>query len=285
MGLTSRDGIVPLHLRNDIGGPMARSVKDAVSVLEVIAGYDPMDPITKRSIGRATDGYIQFLDKNGLKGANIGVFRFYTNQPTADSEVKALFERAIEDMRGCGAKIVDPFEIEDFEKISEKLSFETFREDLGAYLTSRGEKAQYKSLKEIYDSGKYSPHLKKRIKKALDAEKVQCQDLYSEPRNLIFRNVVVEAMQTLNVDVIIYPTWNNPPRVIGDMESPAGDNSQKIPPHTGLPGMTVPMGFTYGKLPAGLQFVGRLFSEPTLIRIAYAYEQATRHRRPPELYT
>jgi Asp-tRNA(Asn)/Glu-tRNA(Gln) amidotransferase A subunit family amidase len=68
------------------------------------------------------------------------------------------------------------------------------------------------------------------------------------------------------------------------MESPAGDNSQKIPPHTGLPGMTVPMGFTYGRLPAGLQFVGRLFSEPTLIQIAYAYERATGHRRPPEAY-
>ena len=187
-------------------------------------------------------------------------------------------------MKECGAEIVDPFDIEDFEQISEKLSFETFQEDLRTYLASLGEKAPYKSLKEIFDSGKYSPHLKKRIKRSLDAEEVQCEDLYSEPRNVAFREVVVEAMDASGVDAFVYPTWSNPPRVIGDMESPAGDNSQKIPPHTGLPGMTVPMGFTYERLPAGLQIVGRLFSEPTLIRIAYAYEQATGHRRPPELY-
>jgi len=284
MGLTSRDGIVPLHLRNDVGGPMARCVEDAVRVLEVIAGHDPADPITERSIGQVPDGYLEFLDENGLKGAKIGVFRYYTDQPTADSEVKGLFEGAIDDMKECGAEIVDPFDIEDFEQISEKLSFETFQEDIRAYFASLGEKAPYKSLKEIFDSGKYSPHLKKRIKRSLDAEEVQCEDLYSEPRNVAFREVVVEAMDASGVDAFVYPTWSNPPRVIGDMESPAGDNSQKIPPHTGLPGMTVPMGFTYERLPAGLQIVGRLFSESTLIRIAYAYEQATGHRRPPELY-
>ena len=284
MGLTSRDGIVPLHLRNDVGGPMARCVEDTVRVLEVIAGHDPADPITERSIGKVPDGYLQFLDEDGLKGAKIGVFRYYTDQPTADSEVKALFEEAIDDLNACGAEIVDPFEIEDFEQISEKLSFETFREDLGAYLASLGEKTPYKSLKEIFDSGKYSPHLKKRIKRSLDAEEVQCEDIYSEPRNVAFREAVVEAINSSGVDAFVYPTWSNPPRVIGDMESPAGDNSQKIPPHTGLPGITVPMGFTYRRLPAGLQIVSRLFSEPTLLRIAYAYEQATGHRRPPELY-
>ena len=86
------------------------------------------------------------------------------------------------------------------------------------------------------------------------------------------------------MDVIIYPTWSNPPRKVGDMQSPAGDNSQTIPPHTGMPGISVPMGYVDGRWPAGLQMVGRLFDEPTLIRVAYAYEQATRHRRPPERF-
>ena len=88
-------------------------------------------------------------------------------------------------------------------------------------------------------------------------------------------------MEDRNVDVFVYPTWGNLPRKLGDMRSPAGDNSQLIPPHTGLPAITVPMGYTHKKLPAGIQIVGKLFGEPELIKIAYAYEQATQYRRPP----
>ena len=102
-----------------------------------------------------------------------------------------------------------------------------------------------------------------------------------EPRNIALRKAVLGAMEAEGVDVLIYPTWSNPPRKVGDLESPHGDNSQKIPPHTGLPGMSVPMGSTYGGLPAGLQIVGRPFAQPEMIRITYAYEQATRHRRLP----
>ena len=83
------------------------------------------------------------------------------------------------------------------------------------------------------------------------------------------------------LDAVIYPTWSNPPRKIGDMKSPAGDNSQLLSPQTGFPAITVPMGFTYESLPAGLTFLGRLFTEPALIKYAYAFEQSTRHRHPP----
>jgi amidase len=86
------------------------------------------------------------------------------------------------------------------------------------------------------------------------------------------------------LDAIIYPTWSNPPRKVGDLESPAGDNSQYISPQTGFPAITVPMGFTHGSLPAGITFVGRLFAEPIVIKFAYAYEQATKHRHPPEKF-
>jgi Asp-tRNA(Asn)/Glu-tRNA(Gln) amidotransferase A subunit family amidase len=86
------------------------------------------------------------------------------------------------------------------------------------------------------------------------------------------------------VDAIIYPTWSNQPRKVGDLDSPAGDNSQLLSPHTGFPAITVPTGFTPDGLPAGLTFVGRLFAEPDLIRFVYCYEQATRHRRPPRLF-
>jgi amidase len=109
MGLTSRDGIVPLYLRNDIGGPMARTVEDAVRVLEVVAGYDPADPITESCRGRVPQNYTQFLDKGGLKGARIGVFRTFIDLPETDPQIKALVEKAIADMKAQGAEIVDPF--------------------------------------------------------------------------------------------------------------------------------------------------------------------------------
>ena len=95
---------------------------------------------------------------------------------------------------------------------------------------------------------------------------------------------ILEAMQRERLDAIIYPTWSKPPRKIDDLRSPAGDNSQLLSPQTGFPAITVPMGYTRENLPAGLTFLGRLFSEPDLIKYAYSYEQATRHRRPPERF-
>ncbi len=88
-------------------------------------------------------------------------------------------------------------------------------------------------------------------------------------------------MDDARLDALVYPTWNNPPRLIGDLSSPHGNNSNRIAPHAGFPALTIPMGFTHGTLPAGLEILGRPWSEATLIRIAYGYEQATHHRRPP----
>jgi len=287
MGLTSRDGIIPLYLRNDIGGPMARTVEDAVKILEVIAGYDTADPITKKSEGNIHDSYMQFLDREGLRGARIGVFRYYTDKPTTDPQILELMEKAIDDMRSQGAEIVDPFIIPNFEGMTKNIWCDMFRHDLNNYLDSLGDNAPFKTLTDIVNTGLYSPYIEKRLKRALEVpvtQDVRCQDLYQEPLNIAFREAVLKAMDEHRLDAIIYPTWSNPPRKIGDNESPAGDNSQLIPPHTGFPAITVPMGFTYDNLPAGLQIVGRLFAEPVIIKIAFAYEQATKHRRPPSRF-
>lgn len=287
MGLTSRDGIIPLYLRNDIGGPMARSVEDAVRILEVIAGFDKADPITQYSEGKIPDNYTQYLDKDGLKGARIGVFRTFVDTPTTDPQVKGLVEKAIQDMKSLGAEIVDPFIIPEFKELTEGLWCDMFRHDVNNYLKSLGDRAPYKTLEDIFQSGLYAPSVERRIQRALKVplqDTPMCSDLYQEPRNIAFRKAVLDAMEAKNLDVIIYPTWGNPPRKIGDQKSPAGDNSQMIPPHTGLPALTVPMGYTYSRLPAGLQIVGKLFGEPDIIRIAFAYEQFTKHRRPPEKF-
>ncbi|MCJ7582579.1 MAG: amidase family protein [Candidatus Aminicenantes bacterium] len=287
MGLTSRDGIIPLYLRNDVGGPMARSVEDAVRILEVIAGYDKADPITRYSDGKIPDNYTQFLDKDGLKGARIGVFRTFVDTPTADPQVKGLVEKALQDMKSLGADIVDPFVIPGFKELTEGLWCDMFQYDVNNYLKSLGDSTPYKTLEEIFQSGLYAPSVERRIQRALKVplqDTPSCGNLYQEPRNIAFRKAVLDAMEANSLDAIVYPTWGNPPRKIGDQESPAGDNSQLIPPHTGLPALTVPMGYTYSHLPAGLQIVGKLFGEPDIIRIAFAYEQFTKHRRSPEKY-
>ncbi|MFC2165681.1 amidase family protein [Acidobacteriota bacterium] len=287
MGLTSRDGIIPLYLRNDIGGPMCRTVEDTVRILEVIAGYDPNDPITEKCQDKVLESYSQFLDENGLKGARIGVFRLYTDRKSTDSEVLALFEKAIEDIKKAGAQVVDPFTIPDFAKLTKGIWCDMFRHDLNNYLSSLGEKAPIKNLLEVYNKGLFATPNKMEIFHALEVplqEEPECKDLYTEPKNIAFREAVLKAMAEQNVDFIIYPTWSNPPRKIGDFKSPAGDNSQLIPPHTGMPAITVPMGFTHKNLPAGLQIVGTIFGEPDLIRVAYAYEQATQHRRSPKRF-
>jgi Asp-tRNA(Asn)/Glu-tRNA(Gln) amidotransferase A subunit family amidase len=288
MGLTSRDGIIPLYLRNDIGGPMARTVEDAVRILELIAGYDPSDPVTERCDDLSPFHYSSFLDKDGLEGARIGVFRYYTDKPNADSQIKDLFDKAVEDMKSCGAEIVDPFIIPNFEELTKGIWCDMFRHDINRYLASLDGYAPYKTLSEIVGTGKYSPYIERRLKHALETpqeREVLCLDIYSEPKNIEFRGCILKAMEEHQLDAIIYPTWSNPPRKIDDNKSPAGDNSQLIPPHTGFPAITVPMGFTSEGLPTGLQIVGKLFEEPIIIKMAYAYEQATQHRKPPSLFS
>jgi Asp-tRNA(Asn)/Glu-tRNA(Gln) amidotransferase A subunit family amidase len=287
MGLTSRDGIIPLYLRNDVGGPMARTVEDAARVLGVIAGYDPADPITARCRGKVPENYVQFLDRNGLAGARIGVFRYYMDQSFADPAINALMEQAIAQMHGLGAEIVDPVAIAGFDKLIENIWSDTFRYDVNNYLATRGEAAPYHTIEEIVAAGLYAPYIERRLQWALQVKvppeemDPPSRDVYHDPRNIALRDAMLAMMDEHRLDAFVYPTWSNPPRKVGDLETPAGDNSQHLSPHTGCPAITVPIGFVNGDLPAGMTFIGRLFDEPTLLRLAYAYEQATHHRRPP----
>lgn len=286
IGLLSRDGIVPLFLRNDMGGPMARSVEDATRLLEVMVGYDPADPITRYSSGRLPINYTQYLDKRGLRGARIGVFRTLSER-NPDPQVKALFEKAIIDLRRAGAVIVDNITINNFDSLAADQWCPVFRQDIDRYLSTLDPAPPVTSLQAIIASGKYSAYIKDDLHEELekgvrtDTLNHNCDDAYTDPRRIAFRDSVIAAMDRYKIAALIYPTWNNPPAKIGDFSGYRGDNSQIIAPHTGQPAFTIPMGFTYDHLPAGLQFLGRPFEEPTLIRITYGYEQATQHRRPP----
>jgi amidase len=287
IGLTSRDGIIPLFLGADVGGPIARSVEDAAALLEVVAGYDPNDPVTQNSEGHLPKSYRAFLDRQGLRGARIGVFRAYLDAATGDPQIKELTEKAIRDLKAQGAVIVDPFEIPDFEALTKNIFCGDFQSDLNSYLEKHGQGAPYKTLSAIIDSGLYLPYIETRLKSTAaakpgsEADHTVCPDVYHNERKIAFRAAIRAAMASYRVKAIIYPTWSNAPRKVGDEKSPAGDNSQVLSPQSGFPAITVPMGYTHGELPAGLTFLGDAFDEGTLIKFAYAYEQATKHRHAP----
>lgn len=287
MGLTSRDGIIPLFWRQDVGGPLARTVEDAVRILEVIAGYDPADPVTKVSEGKVPKSYTQFLKKDGLKGARLGVFRRYLDAPTTDPQIKEVMAKAIAELKAQGAIIVDPVDLPNYQELTRNITCNSFHYDLNQYLASLGDKAKYKTLAAIVEARLYLPLNEARLKNYVQTPAPAtnpCQDVYHDPRSIALRDALMQMMEKEKLDAIIYPTWSNAPRKLGDLQSPAGDNSQILSPQTGFPAITVPMGFTYGSLPAGITFLGQLFSEPELIKYTYAYEQATKHRRPPETF-
>ena len=348
MGLTSRDGIAPLSAARDVGGPMTRTVADAVAVLEVIVGQDPADPVTLESEGRVPENYSQFLDADALEGARIGVLRQLFEEArdyddprslgsgvlapgeempseemeaaeggepdagegqepaeqgrdegqgehqqeeqeedepsTIHPEVLEVMEQALEDMRAAGAVVVDPVEIPDLNDIRGDFpSISRLKHDFEKYLATRPE-LKFKTLDEVVESGDYHPFLRASMERNREVDYVpeehEDYPLYLETQKRL-QDAVLAVMDEHEVDVLVYPTYNYPARLIGDENTTYGANSSIISPPTGFPAFNVPMGYSFGRLPAGLQLLGRPFDEPTLIRISYAYEQATRHRRPP----
>jgi Asp-tRNA(Asn)/Glu-tRNA(Gln) amidotransferase A subunit family amidase len=288
IGLTSRAGIIPLFAHNDVGGPMARTVADAAALLTVVAGADPADPVTAMSADRPVLDYTKFLDRHGLKGARIGVFRQYFATQETDPEVKALTEQALKTLVSEGATLVDPFTIPDYEALEKNLWCGDFEADLNAYL-ARHPNAPYHDLKSIVASGLYLPYIEEEIRGAVaapekDDRRSPCPDVYHDPPKIAFRDALKAAMAREHLDAIVYPTWSNAPRKVGDTTSPAGDNSQVLSPQTGFPAITVPMGFTHGDLPAGLTILAPTFREDTLIRFAYDFEQTAQTRKNPPLF-
>jgi len=198
-------------------------------------------------------------------------------------EILKRMEEAVIDLRSAGAVIVDPFDIPDL-KFEESIWCEVFKHDVENYFASRGPEFPYKTLNDIVATGKYSEYIERSLKSAAAWTEPPCPDLYTHQPNIEFRETVLAAMDSRNLDAIIYPTWSYPARLIGDWDSPSGDNSQYLSPQSGLPAIQVPVGFTTEGLPVGMTFIGHLFAEPTLIRLSYAYEQATLKRRPPDAF-
>jgi Asp-tRNA(Asn)/Glu-tRNA(Gln) amidotransferase A subunit family amidase len=291
IGLTSRDGVVPLSYDRDIAGPMTRTVEDGARIFNVIAGYDPDDPLTEEGRGKREDDYTSFLDLDGLQGVRLGVLRVLVNTEEADKEVIVLFEQSLVDLKKAGAILVDPFVVEDFDKHVENTALcPRFRYDLAQYMASLGDGAPFIDVNKVLETGEYSPYIEEALKffagKPLDVApenwEEPCPVYLDNPGRRAFAEATTMAMDDSELDAIIFPTWTNPPAHLDkSLDEYKGDNSQIIAPATGMPAVTVPMGFTYGQLPAGLQIVARHFDEGKLFKYAYAYEQATGHRRLP----
>ncbi len=288
IGLTSRDGVIPLVFDRDIAGPMTRTVEDGVRLFNVIAGFDPDDLLSEAD--RREPDYRDFLRADGVAGKRLGVFRALVDHADADAEIKELFAQAVEDLRQAGATIVDPLIIEDFAALSDAIPFcGRFRYDLAQYLRSLDD-PPFIDVNSVLASGQIAEETRSAFAFYADYPLDVRPDDWDEPcptwpnhplRNRLRANTIA-AMDAAEVDALVFPTWSNPPAAIdrGD-EDYRGDNNQLLVPDAGLPAVTVPMGFWQDRLPSGLQLVGRPFAEGLLFEIAYGYEQATRHRRPP----
>jgi Asp-tRNA(Asn)/Glu-tRNA(Gln) amidotransferase A subunit family amidase len=285
MGLTSRAGVVPLNSGADVAGPMARTVADAVELFDLLTGVDVDDPVTRDAAAHQVRDYRQFLARDGLRNARIGVLRQAYERPSADTAVVRVFHRAIGDLRRAGAIVIDTARVVALDSIlrSQQGACNPFARDLAHYFATRGSNSPVKTVDDVLKSGQYHPTVQLRLQQAQSATPPDSAPgcTSRERARAALRIAVTQLMDSLQLDALVYPTWSNPPRLIGDLNTPHGDNSQLFSPMTGFPAITVPMGYTRTTLPAGITFFGRAWSEPTLIRVAYSYEQATRHRRAP----
>lgn len=288
IGLTSRDGVIPLIFDRDIAGPMSRTVEDGVKLFNVVSNYDENDPLAVPD--KRESDYREFLKTDGLRGKRIGVFNLFVDQDSADAEINKIFFRALDDMRAAGAIIVNSFSIENFDLISAEVeSCHSFRYDLSQYFKTL-EKPPLEDIGLVLQSGDFAAESRGALEfysqfsfeNPPDRRENPCVIWPDHPgRNLLLKNTIA-AMDDFKVDAVVFPTWSNPPASIDSaVEEYIGDNSQGWVPAAGLPAVTVPMGFWRGRLPAGIQIVGRPYSEGKLIEIAFGYEQATHHRKPP----
>ena len=300
MGLTSRSGVAPLNLLADIAGPITRTLEDAVIVLQVIAGPDQDDPVTVPATPIARDfspsgrpatfpNFVASLQKDGVKGKRIGVLRQAYKSDTTDPEIVKVFMAAVEDLRKAGAIVVDPVRVglDDIRRQQGAGTCGGFSTDFNRWLASHGDRVPVKNLAAIIQSRRFHPTVQRRLEQGQEGTE-NGPDTPACAAEAAFRQqvraAVLKTMEAEKLDAFVYPTWSNPPRLIGDLNTPHGDNSQFFSPTTGFPSINVPMGYTRNNtLPAGITFFGRAWDEAGLITLAYTYEQATRHRRPPRL--
>ncbi len=290
VGLVSRAGIIPIAQSQDTAGPMTRTVADAAILLSALVGTDPRDAATAQSLGKSQADYAKFLDPRGLHGARIGVARKHFGlRAGADKVVEA----AIETMKSCGAIIVDPADLPThgkFEDSEFEVMLYEFKAGLNAYLAGVGPRAPVRTLKEIIGFNERNKEkellyfgqdtfIKAQAKGPL-TEKAYI-DALAKNRRLSRDEGIDAVMNQHRLDALVAPTTGPAHKIdllYGDRDTGGSSTPAAV---AGYPSITVPAGHVFG-LPVGVSFFGRAYSEPTLLKLAFAFEQATKVRQPPK---
>jgi len=289
LGLTSRSGVVPLAHSQDVTGPMARTVTDAATVLGAMTGVDPRDPATADSKGHSHRDYRRFLDPDGLRGARIGVWRegVFGASPEAD----VIGEAAIADLRRLGATVVDPADIPGVNDIGGPeftVLLCEFKDDIAAYL-SELRNTDMRTLADLIAFNEANAERELRwfgqeIFLQAEATGGTADPAYAEAlatSRRLAQNGIDQTLERFDLDAIFSltasPPWTTD-LVNGDHFLLGSSTPAAV---AGYPNITVPAGFSFGELPVGVNFIGRRWAEPTLLKLAYGYEQGTQHRHAP----
>jgi len=294
-GLVSRSGVFAgWPSVNGSLGPMARTVTDLTKLLDVMAGYDPDDPVTAHGVGRIRQSFTAFLDKQGLHGARFGILREsmgYDAEPGSEdfNKISEVFDRAVADLRAAGAEIVDPVEIPDLKVLLAKRagSFTDEEESFKTYM-SRSKQAPYKSRAEAMNAPVFEKVVKRARERWMRRASEEAHYEYLKAREQLMNNLL-KVMADRRLDAIVHKAVEHQPTLIKDGVNPPYVD-QKGAPHINtflvyVPSIVVPAGFTRDQLPAGITFLGRPYDDGKMIQYAYGYEQATRHRKPPASVT
>ena len=292
LGLVSRSGIIPIAHSQDTAGPMARTVADAAILLGALTGVDPRDPASGSSQGRAHTDYAGFLDPNGMRGARLGIARDFFG---FNLRVDRIMEECIEVMKQLGAEIIDPANIEtakQFQETELQVLLYEFKDDLNKYLASLGPNAPVHSLQDILEFNeqhrdRVMPYFGQDVMIKAQAKGPLTDEAYVRAREAnrrLARDEGIDAtLRKYQLDAIVAPAggpawltdWVN-----GDAHG-GGTRSASPAAVAGYPNITVPAGYVFG-LPVGISFFGGAYQEPTLIKLAFAFERATCARRSPQ---
>lgn len=280
-------------------GPMARTVTDLAKLLDVMVGYDPEDPLTALGVGNLPDSFTRFLDKNGLKGARLGVLRESignNSEPDSEDFRKAgeVFDKAIEELKAAGAELVDPIVIPNIKELLAKRATGPDSDEAIKVFFGRNPNAPFKSRQDVLQSpdfAKVFPGAQQRLSNSptVVMENIFRRDEAKYYQYLLARQELMinllKVMADHKLDAIVHKSVEHQPTLISEGMNPPYVSSKGVP-HLNtflvfVPTITVPAGFTRDNLPLGISFLGRPYSDGAMIKLAYSYEQATLHRRPP----
>ncbi len=294
-GLVSRGGVYAgWPSINGSLGPMARTVTDLAKLLDGMVGYDPEDPITAWGVGHAPESYTKFLDQNGLKGARLGILRESMglgSEPDSEDfeKIDEVFNKAIGELKAAGAVLVDPIVIPDLKTLLAKRagSFTDEEESFKRYF-GRSPNPPFKSRAEAAASPDFAKVVRRSQERWKRAPDNNAHYEYLKARDHLMTNIL-KVMADNKLDAIVHKAVEHQPTLIKDGLNPPFVD-QKGAPHLNtylvfVPSIVVPAGFTRDNLPAGITFLGRPYDDAKMIKFAYAYEQATRHRKPPPATT